>query len=115
MSDEKTTYKLAVIIMDERELLDDLLMGFVDIGVKGATVLDSRGMGEIVRQDIPIFTGLASLFPETSGSVTVVSVVEESFVSKVFDLANEVVGQLDRPNSAICFSLPVDQFRGLKN
>jgi hypothetical protein len=115
MSEDKTTYKLAVIILDERELLDDLLMGFVDLGVKGATVVDSKGMGQIVRQEIPIFTGLSSLFPETSGSVTIVSVMEESFVAKVFDLANEVVGQLDRPNSAICFSLPIDEFRGLKN
>ena len=114
MSNTSPEPKLAVIILDEPELLDDLLMGLVDLGVKGATVVDSRGMGQIIRQDIPIFTGLASLFPETSQSQLILSVMDSSVVTQVFDMVEEIVGQINRPNSAICFSLPVEFFRGIK-
>lgn len=114
MSENPLEMRLALIILDESELLDDVLMGLVDLGVTGATVVDSRGMGQIIRQDVQIFTGLANLFPETSRSVLIFSVMKASLVSSVFDMVDEVVGQIDRPNSAVCFSLPVDQTRGIK-
>jgi len=115
MSEEKQDQKLVIVVLDDREILDDLLMGFVDLGVRGATVLDSQGMGQIIRQDMPIFSGLANLFPQTSGSVTILSVMDHSLVESSFELIDEIVGEIDRPNSAICFSLPVEQFRGIKH
>ncbi len=37
------------IVLNEIEYLDDILDGFVDIGVKGATILDSQGgMGSAI-------------------------------------------------------------------
>lgn len=107
-------FKLFLIIVDQPPLVDELLTGFLDIGVPGATVIESRGMGSIIRQDMPIFAGLASLFPESTGNRVVMSVVAEDLVDDVFKLVEEVVGHLDKPNSAICVTLPVDQFRGIR-
>ncbi len=111
----KPTQKLLLIILDRAELIDDLLTGFLDIGVPGATVLESRGMGSIIRKDMPIFAGLASLFPDTTGSRVILSVMPDPMIDKVFDLVEEVVGQIDQPNSAVCVTLPVDQFRGIRH
>jgi nitrogen regulatory protein PII len=104
-----------VIILDEAELVDELLTGFLDIGVPGATIIDSRGMGSIIRKDMPIFAGLASLFPEHTGSRMVMSVVNDQTAEKVFELVEELVGQTDTAHSAICFTLPVDEFRSIRS
>lgn len=108
-------YKLFVIVLDQPQLVDELLTGFLDLGVRGATIVESRGMGQIVREAMPVFAGLASLFPESTGSRLVLSVMPESLVEPVFKLVEEVVGALDKPNSAVCFTLPVDQFRGIRH
>ena len=39
----------------------------------------------------------------------------ESLIEPVYQLVEEVVGQLDQPNSAVCFTLPVDTFRGFRH
>lgn len=116
MADKEATEprRLMVIILNRPELLDDLLTGFLDLGVPGATVVESRGMGQIVRQDMPIFAGLTALFPENTGTRLVISVLPVSLVESVFELVEEVAGELDRPNSAICFTLPVEQVKGIR-
>lgn len=106
--------KLVVIILDQPSLLDDLLTGFLDLGVPGATVLESRGMGQIVRQDMPMFAGLADMFGESTGSRLVLSVMPEKAIEDVFALVKELTQTIDQPNSMICFALPVDHFRQIR-
>lgn len=106
--------ELLVVILDQPSLLDPLLTGFLDVGVQGATVIESRGMGSIVRQEMPIFAGLAGLFPEATGSRLVLSVLPAARVEEAARVIEQVVGDLDRPNSAIYFTVPVSRFRGLR-
>ena len=114
MSEPSTQQRLVVVILSKAQLVDELITGFLDMGVSGATVVESRGMGQIIRQDMPMFAGLVSLFPETTGSRTVMSVVPEEMVDQIFDLVDEIVGDLEGANSGVCFSLPVDKFRGVR-
>lgn len=115
MSDAPEPTKLFVIVLDQPQLVDDILTGFLDLGVRGGTIVESRGMGQIVREAMPVFAGLASLFPDSTGSRMIFSVMPESLVDPVFELVEEVVGALDKPNSAVCFTLPVEQFRGIRH
>lgn len=107
-------HKLVIVILDDPQLVEDLIMGLVELGVKGATVVESRGMGEIIRQDMPVFAGLATLFPKTTHSMMVMSLMPAELVEASFDLVNDIVGYIERENSAICFSLPVESFRGIR-
>ncbi len=104
-----------VIILDQPQLVDDVITGFLDLGVSGATVIESRGMGQIIQQDIPIFAGLASLFPVSTGSRVVLSVMPSELVESVFKMVEEIVGQFNKANSAVCFTVPVDEFRGIRH
>lgn len=116
MADEtKPKQKMLIVILDQPALVDELITGFLDIGVRGATVIESRGMGQIIRQDMPIFAGLATLFPQSSGSRMVISVMPETLVDATFELVEEIVGSIDKPNSAVCFTLPVEEFRGFRH
>jgi nitrogen regulatory protein PII len=111
MSDSSERFTLFVIILNQPDLLDDLLTGFLDVGVQGATVLESRGMGQIIRQEMPIFAGLAGMFGENTGSRVIFSVMPTALVESVFKLVDEVAQQVNSPGAAVCFTLGVDQFR----
>jgi iron complex transport system ATP-binding protein len=44
----------------------------------------------------------------------VAEVLQEELVEPVFNLVEELVGELDQANAAICVTLPVDEFRGIR-
>ena len=53
--------QLLVAVINSPEKLDDILSGFLELGITGATVIDSEGMGRVLSHDIPIFAGLQTL------------------------------------------------------
>jgi len=108
--------KLFVYILNQQEKLDEILSGFIEIGITGATIIDSVGMGRILSKDIPIFAGFQSL---VSGSrpynKTIISVVDDDEkVRNALSLIEEVCGSFAEPGSGIAFTLPLDQVHGLK-
>ena len=54
--------RLLVIVLKGHRRLESVIEGFLELALPGATVLDARGMGEIVSADIPVFSGFRSLF-----------------------------------------------------
>jgi nitrogen regulatory protein PII len=106
--------RLLVAVVHDPEKLDEILSGFLEIGITGATVLNSEGMGSLLSQDIPIFAGLQTL---VSGSRPqnrlILSVISEDKVQPVVDLLKDVSGDLDKPATGIAFTLPVDAVFGL--
>ncbi len=106
--------RLAILILDDPGLIDDVITGFLDIGVRGATVIDSQGMGQIIRHEMPIFTGLTSLFGGQTGSRVILSVISADQVDAIFALAKEVGQLADQPHAVICLTLPIDRVQGLK-
>ncbi len=76
--------KLAIVFLNKIEFLDDILAAFLEIGVRGATVIDSVGMGHIISQHIPIFAGLRDAFAGSSpNNKIILAVVEERMVKKI--------------------------------
>jgi nitrogen regulatory protein P-II 1 len=106
--------RLLVAVVHDPEKLDEILSGFVEIGITGATVLSSEGMGSLLSQDIPIFAGLQTL---VSGSRPqnrlILSVISEDKVQPAVHLLRDVSGDLDKPATGIAFTLPVDEVFGL--
>jgi nitrogen regulatory protein PII len=106
---------LLVCICNQPDKLDEILEGFVEVGVTGATVLDTVGMGQILSTEVPIFAGFQSLFRGAStGNKTVFSVIDEpSKVREALDIIDEIFGGLDKPGSGIVFTIPIENVRGL--
>jgi nitrogen regulatory protein PII len=106
--------KLVGIVLNRTEHLEDLLTAFLEIGVSGATVIDSVGMGRILSHDVPIFAGLRSAFPGTSpGNKTVIAITADEMVKDVMAVVEDVCGSFDEPGSGLVFVLPVDLVRGM--
>jgi nitrogen regulatory protein P-II 1 len=106
--------RLLVAVVHDPEKLDEILSGFIEIGITGATVLNSEGMGSVLSHDIPIFAGLQTL---VSGSRPqnrlILSVISEDKVEPVIELLRDASGDLDKPATGIAFTLPVDAVFGL--
>lgn len=106
--------RLLVVVIHDPEKLDEILSGFLEIGITGATVLQSEGMGSVLSQDIPIFAGLQTL---VSGSRPqnrlLLSVVTHEKVRPAVAILKDVAGDLDKPATGIAFTVPVDEVFGL--
>jgi len=106
--------ELLIIIVKQTQFLDDILTGFVDIGIQGATVIDSRGMGQILTANVPIFAGLKDLMPGGNiGNYMIMSIVESAQVEKAIDLVKETCGDLNTEGVGIAFTLPIKNIFGL--
>jgi nitrogen regulatory protein PII len=107
--------KLLVYVLNQQEKLDEILAGFVEIGITGATIIDSVGMGRILAKDVPIFAGFQSLL---SGSrpynKTILSVVDEEKAEKAIHIIEDICGSFDETGAGIAFLLPLDKVYGLK-
>ncbi len=107
--------KLVFIILNKEEKLDELLEAFLELDIRGATVIDSVGMGRIIAYDIPIFGGLRSL---TSGSrpqnKTIITVVPEEKIEDITKAFEQICGSLDEPGTGLIFAMPIDFVKGLR-
>jgi nitrogen regulatory protein PII len=106
---------LLVFICNQPEKLEEVLEGFLEVGLTGATVIDTVGMGQILSSEVPIFAGFRSLFRGASAvNKTIFSVVDEpGKVREALDIIDEIFGGLDQPGSGIVFTIPIENVRGL--
>ena len=107
--------QLLVAVINHEERVDDILAGFVELGITGATVIGTRGMGRVLSTEVPIFAGLRSLSARTRpGNQTVFCVTDDAKVEAAIALIQEVCGALDAPGAGIVFTVPVTRVVGLK-
>jgi nitrogen regulatory protein P-II 1 len=106
--------QLLVAIINDPEKLDEVLAGFIELGITGATILSSEGMGALLSHDIPIFAGLRTLITRSRPqNRTILSVVEDDRVEPAMALLQEVCGNLGEPATGIAFTLPLGKVVGL--
>jgi nitrogen regulatory protein PII len=106
--------RLLVAVVNDPERVDQILSGFVELGVTGATVINSEGMGRLLSHDIPIFAGLQTLIRGSRPqNRTIFSVIPSQLVDTALELLREVCGDLASPATGIAFVLPLEHVVGL--
>lgn len=103
--------RLLILIVRSEEGLDAIVTGLVDAGIGGATVVDSRGLAAIVRDELPIFSGLGSLLPVETGSRVILSLADQKQVEKALTFVEDLPDDI-RPIGAV---VPVLRAIGLRN
>jgi len=108
--------ELLVCVVNEPRKVDDILQAFLEIGVPGATVLDSYGMGTLLIEDIPIFAGFRSLLAGSSKyNKTIFSLMENrETVERAVAAIEKICGDLENPSTGIVFTVPVNFAKGLR-
>lgn len=106
--------KLAIVFLHKSEYLEELLSMFLEIGVTGATILDSVGMGHIISENIPIFAGLREAFVGSSPRNKVILIVtEDALVKTIAEAVDEVCNQESSRASSFVVTLPVDEIHNI--
>lgn len=104
-----------IVVLNKTDLLEELLSSFVAKDIKGATVIESSGMGHIIANQFPMFSMFAELGAEKeSNSKTIFTISnDKNDRDLILQALEEVVGDLSDPDSAILFTLPVDFSAGI--
>ncbi|NIN11572.1 MAG: hypothetical protein GTN62_08720 [Gemmatimonadales bacterium] len=114
-NDTDLPMELLVCVINREEKLADILSGFLELGVTGATVISSEGMGRLVKKDLPVFAGLQTVLSGTRPhNTTIFSVIEsKEKLEAAVKLIRDTCGDLGSPGTGIVFTVPVSQVVGL--
>ncbi|MBP5288440.1 MAG: hypothetical protein J6Z79_01020 [Clostridia bacterium] len=109
--------QLLIYITKQLEKLPAVLSGFMEEGVRGATVVDSQGALQTILADSeeapPIFGSLRKfLNPGGEEEKMVFVVLPEDKVETAKSVIRRTV-DLSRPDTGIFFTLPVNDVEGL--
>ncbi len=107
--------KLLIVILNKVEKLEEVLEGYLEIGISGATVIDSVGMGHILSDEVPIFAGLRFMFAGAKPhNKTILSAIKEEKEKPAIELLEKILGDLNKRGTGIVFTIPIDLVEGLK-
>jgi nitrogen regulatory protein PII len=109
--------KLLVIVTNERGKVEEVFKEFLEIGVGGATVIDTQGMARILYDKnvdkVPIFGSLKMLIDDKYPfNKTIFVVLDDDLVKPAIQAVKRVLGDLTKPNVGIIFVLPVEYVEG---
>ena len=108
---------LLVIITRQEDKAYDFLKLLPTVGVGGATVVEGRGMGKILRDREVVFTSIEQILStsiDLTDNVVILSLMQGGEVlASARKLARQVFGDFARPNTGVLFVLPVADAEGL--
>ena len=107
--------ELLVCVVNREEKLEEILSGFLELGVTGATVIHSEGMGRVLSQEVPVFAGLQTLMSRSRPqNTTILSVIESPEVmNSAIKMVQDVCGDFGEPSTGIIFAVPLSRVVGL--
>lgn len=112
--------KLVTIILNKTECLERILEEFSDNHLSGATIIDSKGMlQELIdhdHEDLSFLVSLRGLLsPSHKENKTIIMVAKDEDVKLISAIVNNATGGLDKPDTGILFTLPIDYLEGLNH
>jgi nitrogen regulatory protein PII len=105
---------LLIIVLNRIEKLEELLEGFIELEIPGATILDSTGMGSFLGREIPIFAGFRSMFAgnQPNSKVLISLIREEDKLEEALDFVDRLLNVEEAPGGAFSIVVPVSHVRG---
>ena len=109
--------KLFIYVLHKTELLDKLLKELHKNDIKGATIINSTGMGrKLYQTDDHAFIGSLRAMFESSrvDSNMILLACPKEQVQTIFSVIESVVGDLSLPYNGIAFVMPIEEIKGYK-
>ncbi len=109
--------KMLLFVLNRVEKLEPVLNKLEHEGLRGATVLSSRGMAMTLDKYFEgSFLGSlrAMMEPDREENRTVFMVLKDEDVERAVKAIESVAGSFDAPNSGIVFTIPVDFVKGIQ-
>ena len=112
--------RLLFYVLNKTEKLDHILTEFAKHNICGATVIESMGMARLLSQhhdedDIPFLGSLRKfLNPEREKGNVIFAIINDEQLTQAVNIIEEIVGNLDKKDNGIVFSLPIDYVKGIR-
>ena len=108
---------LMVYILNEDKYLTEVLEELLEIGVTGASIIDSVGMLHFLSQEIPIFAGFRSLLKGTQpyNKVILSLIKDKALLEQALATIDRTVGGISKGKRGILFSIKIEHFLGPDN
>lgn len=108
--------QLLVLVLNKEEFLESILTAFVEVGITGATIIDSVGMGRVLAYDVPIFAGLRATtqaYQAKPYNKTIFTVIkDDNMLKQAIEVIEEIV-DLNVPGTGLLFAFPLSVVKGL--
>ena len=105
--------KLLIIVLNSGDKLEEVLEGLIEVGVTGATVVDSVGMGRII-EGVPLFAGMRNIFRSAKPRNNMLfSVIRSSQAAETMEVLDKILGCSVGKGAGIAFLLPIDNVIGV--
>ncbi len=104
-------YLLIVVINDE-DILEDLITGWLDIGITGATVMESTDLLQLISYHIPIFAGFRS-FAGTGirhNKTLLIGIENKQILDNAIEFLESICRKNYKPSQGVYFVVPLLKF-----
>lgn len=106
--------KLLICFIHKKKLLDQVLAKLIDLGVGGATVIDSTGIGRSKADDIMIYEGYKDVLRGAKKNhYTVMCVINKSKVKEISSELTSLYGDFEQKGIGFFFTIPIDKMWGI--
>lgn len=107
--------ELLVFILNDSEQLEEIMVEFANMGIRGSTIIDSVGMANVLStcEELSMFSSLQMLLNKgKTSNKTVITVLKQEKVDKAIEIINKVTGGLKHAGTGIAFTVPLGQVIG---
>ncbi|MDD8049075.1 MAG: hypothetical protein PHH04_05720 [Thomasclavelia sp.] len=108
--------KILFLVLHKVECMDDLLKNLSKEGIKGGTIIDSKGMlNTLEKSDNTIMDSLRIFLEDPrESSKTLFFILNDEDTSKARKIINDTLGGIENPNTGIMFGMDLDFVEGIK-
>lgn len=109
---KKEKMSLLTLYLFDEEIIYDILELFLQMGIEGANISDSYGMGEYIS-NVPLFAGfLGFMSQKNNRSKQIQALIPHSRVEKIVEGIESITGDLDKKQGAALMITPVQLWKG---
>ncbi len=112
-------YFMVMLILHKVDECADILDAWESVGVGGITILETSGLGRARKKgmgrNFPLMPSLSDFLktPEDHHRTLFTVVQDESWVDKLIEVTESILGDMEEPNNGVIFVLPVARAHGL--
>ncbi len=104
--------QLLIAVINDEGILDDLITGWMELGVAGGTVIESQGMLSYISDHVPIFAGFRSL---ASGGMPhnktlMAAIQDQEVLEKAIRFLQKLSEEAGKEHQGVYFVLPMAEF-----
>lgn len=104
---------MLVLILNDDDKVDEVLLTMSELGIRGATLIDSAGMGAILRAQFPFMSDMKNLMQNKKlANKTILTVINNQELLKKAVSSLKAQLNLDKPGTGIMFVVPVTEIYG---